>query len=71
VIVFAYCYYPGNFHYFQLYEAISLFGLRKMAVALSIGLVIGMIMLSDSLWESEFIYKNIKTALLKKKQCSS
>jgi two-component system, LytTR family, sensor kinase len=53
---------------FNLYEAISLFGFKKdlERLNLSIGVVIGMIMLSDSLWESEFIYKKYKDSIIEK-----
>jgi sensor histidine kinase YesM len=53
---------------FNIYEALSLFGFKKdmEQLSLSIWVVIGMIMLSDTLWESEFIYKKYKDSIIEK-----
>ncbi len=53
---------------FNVYDAASLFGFKKdlQQFSLSIWVVIAMVMLSDTLWESEFIYKKYKDSIIEK-----
>ena len=53
---------------FNVYDAASLFGFKKdlQQLNLSIWVVIAMVMLSDTLWESEFIYKKYKDSIIEK-----
>lgn len=53
---------------FNLYDAASLFGFRKdiQQLNLSVCVVIAMVLLSDTLWESEFIYKKYKDSIIEK-----
>ncbi|MBV9961346.1 MAG: histidine kinase [Parafilimonas sp.] len=53
---------------FKFYDAISLFGFKMdvQQLNLSVWVVIGMVMLSDTLWESEFIYKKYKDSIIEK-----
>jgi len=55
---------------FNVYDAASLFGFKKdiHQLNLSIWVVLGMVMLSDTLWESEFIYKKYKDSILEKEE---
>lgn len=55
---------------FQIYDATSLFGFKKdlQQLNLSFWVVIGMVMLSDTLWESEFIYKKYKESIIEKEE---
>jgi two-component system LytT family sensor kinase len=53
---------------FNLYDTASLFGFKKdvQRLNLSFWVVIAMVMLSDTLWESEFIYKKYKDSIIEK-----
>ena len=53
---------------FNVYDAASLFGFKKdlQQLNLSMWVVIAMVMLSDTLWESEFIYKKYKDSIIEK-----
>lgn len=55
---------------FNIYNAAALFGFNKdlQQLNLSIWVVIGMVMLSDTLWESEFIYKKYKESIIEKEE---
>jgi len=55
---------------FSIYDAASLFGFKKDIVQLNLAIwvVIGMVMLSDTLWESEFIHKKYKESILEKEE---
>lgn len=55
---------------FYVFDAVSLFGFKKdmQQLNLSVWVVIGMVMLSDTLWESEFIYKKYKESILEKEE---
>ena len=53
---------------FKIYDEMSLFGFSAdfENLNLSVWIVIGMVMLSDTLWESEFIYKKYKDSIIEK-----
>lgn len=53
---------------FNIYDAISLFGFRKdlQQLNLSIWVVIAMVMISDCIWESDFIYKKYRESIIEK-----
>jgi two-component system LytT family sensor kinase len=53
---------------FNVYDAASLFGFKKdpQQLNLSVWVVVAMVMLSDTLWESEFIYKKYKDSIIEK-----
>ena len=53
---------------YKIYDSVSLFGFTTdwQQMSLSIWLVIGMAMLSDTLYESEFIYKKYKDSIVEK-----
>jgi two-component system LytT family sensor kinase len=53
---------------YKIYDSVSLFGFTTdwQQMSLSIWLVIGMTMLSDTLYESEFIYKKYKDSIVEK-----
>lgn len=53
---------------FNVYDAFSLFGFKKdlQQLNLSIWIVIALVMLSDTLWESDFIYKKYKESIIEK-----
>jgi len=55
---------------FKVFDAATLFGFRKdiLQLNLSIWVVIAMVMLSDTLWESEFIYKKYKESIIEKEE---
>ena len=55
---------------FKLFDAATLFGFKKdlLQLNLSIWVVLGMVMLSDTLWESEFIYKKYKESIIEKEE---
>ncbi|MGN6355294.1 MAG: sensor histidine kinase, partial [Parafilimonas sp.] len=55
---------------FNVYDAFSLFGFKKdlQQLNLSIWIVIALVMLSDTLWESDFIYKKYKESIIEKEE---
>ncbi|HEX5151196.1 MAG TPA: histidine kinase [Parafilimonas sp.] len=55
---------------FNVFDAATLFGFKKdiLQLNLSIWVVIGMVLLSDTLWESEFIYKKYKESIIEKEE---
>jgi len=53
---------------FEIYDSISLFyfKINWQQISISIWLVIGMVMLNDTLYESDFIYKKYKDSIVEK-----